>query len=83
MLPVETKQSRSKLLQYSDLRAGRGGEVFLEMLSNRHYSKKDYKEKKKKEHSYKTGTWKVRTFNRGGKLENLKKKMYRENMREI
>jgi hypothetical protein len=36
--------------------------VFLgEISSIRSYSKKDYKEKKKEQHSYKTGTWNVRT----------------------
>ena len=50
--------------------------MFLgEISSNRRYSKKDYKGKKKEEHRYKIGTWNVRTFNRGVKLENLKKKM--------
>ena len=51
-----------------------GSGVFLgEIASIRHYSKKDYNEKKKEQHSYKIGTWNVRTLNRGGKLENLKK----------
>jgi len=45
--------------------------VFLgEISSSRsHYSKKDYKGKKNEQHSYKIGTWNVRTLNRGGKLE--------------
>jgi hypothetical protein len=41
-------------------------------------SYKDYREKQKtqkEQHSYKIGTWNVRTFNQGGKLENLKKEM--------
>jgi hypothetical protein len=44
MLPLETKQSGSKLLPHSDLRGG----VFLEEIfsSRSHYSKKDYKGKK-------------------------------------
>jgi hypothetical protein len=51
--------------------------VFLgEISSSRsHYSKKGYKRKKNEQHSYKIGTWNVRTLNRGGKLENLKKEM--------
>jgi hypothetical protein len=51
--------------------------VFLgEISSSRSlYSKMDYKEKKNEQHSYKIGTWNVRTLNRGGKLENLKKEM--------
>jgi len=50
--------------------------VFLgEISSSRCYSKKDYKEKKKEHHSYKTGMWNVRILNRGGKMENLKKEM--------
>jgi len=50
--------------------------VFLwEISCSRHYSKKDYKKKKKENHSYKIGTWSVRTLNRGGKLENLEKEM--------
>ena len=39
---------------------------------------KDYEEKKKEQHSYKIGTWNLRTLNRGGKLENLKKEMQEE-----
>jgi hypothetical protein len=51
--------------------------VFLgEISSSRsHYSKKDYKGKKNEQHSYKIGTWNVRNLNRGGKLENFKKKI--------
>ena len=75
MLPLETKLSAGKLLPHSDLREG----VFLgEISSNRRYSKKDYKEKKKEQHSYKIGTWIIRTLNRGGKLENLKKEMQKD-----
>jgi hypothetical protein len=49
--------------------------VFLrEMSSSRCYSKKDCKEKKQ-QHSYRTGTWNVRTLNRAVKLENLKKEV--------
>jgi len=74
MLPLETKQSGGKLLPHSDLREG----VFLgEIASNSRYSKKDYKEKKE-QHSYKIRTWNVRTLNRGGKLENLKKEMQKD-----
>jgi hypothetical protein len=51
--------------------------VFLgEISSSRsHYSKKNNKGKKNEQHSYKIGTWNVRTLNGGGKLENLKKEM--------
>jgi hypothetical protein len=35
----------------------------------------DYKGKKNEQQSYKIGTWNVRTLNRGGKLEHLKKEM--------
>jgi len=60
MLPLETKQSGSKLLPHLDLREG----VFLgEISSSRRYSKKDYNKKKKEQHSYKIGTWNVRTLN--------------------
>ena len=69
---METKQSGGKLLPHLDLRRG----VFLgEISSSRRYSKEDFKEKKKDQHSYKIGTWNVRTLNRRGKLENLKKEM--------
>jgi thiamine biosynthesis protein ThiC len=52
--------------------------VFLgEIYSSRRYSKKDYEEKKEK-HSYKIGTWNVRTLNRGDKSENLKKEMQKK-----
>jgi hypothetical protein len=38
---------------------------------------KDYRKQKtqKEYHSFKIGTWNVRTLNQGGKLENLKKEM--------
>jgi exonuclease III len=54
-----------------------GGGVFLSEISTSrsHFHRKDYKGKKNEEYSYKTGTWNVRTLNRGGKLENLKKEM--------
>jgi len=48
--------------------------MFLEEMSCRHYDKKECKEQKE-HHSYKTGTWNVRTLNQGGKLENLKTEM--------
>jgi hypothetical protein len=69
MLSVKTKQSGDKLLPQLNLWA----EVFLgEIFCSRfHYSKKDYKGKKNEQHSYKIGTWNVRTLNRGGKLENF------------
>jgi len=69
MLPLETKQSGNKLLPHSDLRWG----VFLgEISSSKNYSKN---EKKKEQHSYKIGIWNVRTLNSGGKLENLRREM--------
>jgi hypothetical protein len=37
--------------------------------SRSHYSKKDYKGKKNEQHSYKIGTWNVKTLKRGGKFE--------------
>ena len=48
--------------------------MFLGEMSCRHYGKKQRKEQKE-HHSYKIGTWNVRTLNRGGKLENLKTEM--------
>jgi hypothetical protein len=62
MLPLETKQ---------DLWGG----VFLEEMSCKSYDKKECKEQFKEHRSYKIGTWNVRTLNQGGKLENLKKEM--------
>ena len=50
--------------------------MFLgEISSGRCYNKMVYKEKKKEQYNYKTGMWNIRTFKRGGKLENLKKEM--------
>ena len=72
MLSLETKLSGGKLLPQSDLR--RGGALFLEEMSCRRYDKKECKEQKE-HHSYKIGTWKVRTLMRRGKLQNLKKEM--------
>jgi len=48
--------------------------VFLEEMSCRRYKKKECKEQKEY-HSYKIGTWDIRTLNQGGKLENLKTEM--------
>jgi hypothetical protein len=56
-----------------EIRRSPGG-VFLEELSCRRYDKKKCKEQKE-HHSYKIGTWNVRTLNQGGKLENLKTEM--------
>jgi len=72
MFPLVTKQSGGKLLTHSDL----GGRVvFLGEISSSRRCSKNYKEKKEENHRYKTGTWNVRTLNRGGKLRNLKKEM--------
>ena len=45
--------------------------MFLEEISGSrsHFYRKDYKGKKNEEHSYKIGTWNVRTLNRGSKLK--------------
>jgi hypothetical protein len=73
MLPLKTKQSRGKLLPHLDLQ---GGECFLNEISQgSSFSKKDYKQKQKKYHSFKIGTWNIRTLNQGGKLKNFKKEM--------
>jgi len=74
MLPLETKLYGCKLLPQSDLRGG----VFLEEMSCR-YDKKVCKEQKE-HHSYKIGTWNVRTLNQGGKLENLKTETQKNEM---
>ena len=66
MIPLETKLSGGN-------RLSRGG-VSLEEMSCRHYDKKECKEQKE-HHSYKIGTWNVRTLNQEGKLENLKTEM--------
>jgi hypothetical protein len=69
MLSLVTKQSGDELFPHSDLRGG----VFLgEISSSKHYSKK---EKKKEQHNYKIGTCNLRTLSQGGKLENLKKEI--------
>jgi hypothetical protein len=65
MLPLEAKLSAVKLLPQSDIRVG----VFLEEMSCSRYDKKERKEPKE-HYSYKTGTWKVKTFDQGRKLEN-------------
>ena len=44
------------------------------MSQRRHYDRKEYKEQKEN-HSYKIVTWNVRTLKQGGKLENLKEEM--------
>jgi hypothetical protein len=60
-------RQNSPEVNYSPNRISGGG-VFLEERSCRHYDQKEH-------HSYKTGTWNVRTLNQGGKLENLKTEM--------
>jgi hypothetical protein len=58
---------RPYILYYSPNRIS-GGECC------RHYDKKKCEEQKE-HHSYKIGTWNVRTLNQAGKLENLKMEM--------
>jgi hypothetical protein len=74
-LPLETKQSGGKLLPHKDLW---GGGVFVgETPRGKCYSE-EYRQKQKSQkehHSFKIGTWNVRTLNQGGKLEILKKEM--------
>ena len=45
--------------------------MFVEEMSCKRYDKKECKEQKE-HHSYKIGTWNIRTLKQGGKLENLK-----------
>ena len=70
MLLLETKLSGGKLLHQSHLPGSR----VLEEMSCRRYNKKECKEQKE-HHSYKIATSNVRTLNQGGKLENLKTEM--------
>ena len=74
MLPLEIKLSGAKLLPQSDLRGG----VFLEEMSCRLYDKEC--EEQKERHTYKIGTWNVRTLNQGGKQENLKTEMQKNDV---
>jgi hypothetical protein len=46
-------------------------------MSYRHYDRKKRKEQME-HHSYKNGTWNVRTLNRGGKFEKLKTEMQKK-----
>jgi len=48
--------------------------MFVEEMSCKRYDKKECKEQKE-HHSYKIGTWNIRTLKQGGKLENLKTDM--------
>ena len=48
-------------------------------MSCRRYNKKECEEQKER-HSYKIGTWNVRTLNQGGKLENLKTEMQKNDV---
>src|SRR5215469_2885576 len=75
MLPLETKLSGGKLLPQSDLRGG----VFLGEMSCRQYDKQKCKEQRE-HYRYKIATWNVRTLNRGGKLENLKAEMQKNDV---
>jgi nitrogen regulatory protein PII len=65
-------------VNYSPIRISGGGGVFLgETPGGKSYSE-EYRQKQKMQkehHSFKIGTWNVRTLNQGGKLENLKKEM--------
>jgi hypothetical protein len=53
MLPLETKQSRGKLLPCLDLK---GGLLLQEIPHKVSFGKKDYKQKQKEQQTYKTGT---------------------------
>ena len=75
MLSLETKLSGGKLLPNRIS----GGGVFLEEMSCRRYDKKECEEQKERR-SYKIGTWNVRTLNQGGKLENLKTEMQKNDV---
>jgi hypothetical protein len=55
--------------------SGRGGGVFLEETPYGKSYSVDYKQKQKEQHSFKIGTWNIRTLNQEGKLKNLKKEM--------
>ena len=48
-------------------------------MSCRRYDKKECEEQKER-HSYKIGTWNVRTLNQGGKLDNLKTEMQKNDV---
>ena len=48
--------------------------MFPEEMSYMRYNRKECKGQKE-HHSYKIGTWNVRTLKKGGKLENLKTEM--------
>ena len=48
-------------------------------MSCRRYEKKECEEQKER-HSYKIGTWNARTLNQGGKLENLKTEMQKNDV---
>jgi hypothetical protein len=73
MLPLETKLSGNKLLPHSDLR---GGSVSRGNIQQQiPLQQEGLQRKENEQHSYKIGTWNVRTLNRGGKLENLKIEM--------
>jgi hypothetical protein len=76
MLPLETIQSGGKLLLHSDLRVG----VFLEETPRGQSYSEDYrqKQKKKEHHSFKIGTWNIRTLYQIGKLKNLKKEIQKK-----
>ena len=50
--------------------------MFLEEMSCKHYDKKECKEQKE-HHSYKIRTWNLRTLKQGGKFENLKTEMWK------
>jgi hypothetical protein len=74
MLPLETKQSGGKLLPHSDLRGG----VFLGEISSSTTARRITKERRMNSTATRLEMWKVRTLNRGGKLENLKKEMQKK-----
>jgi hypothetical protein len=63
MLPLETKQSGGKLIPHSGIW---WGDISRGNIQQQALQEKDYKEKKKEKHSYKNGTWNVRTLNLGG-----------------
>jgi hypothetical protein len=69
-LPLEINNPE---VNYSPIRIS--GFLYSRNIQQQALKEEGLQREKKEQHNYKIGTWNVRTLNRGGKLNNLKREM--------
>jgi hypothetical protein len=75
MLPLETNYPE---VNYSPIRIS--GFLYRRNIQQQAQQQEALQREKKEQHNYKIGTWNVRTLNRGGKLNNLKREMQKSDV---